>query len=266
MADIKVQSISDYCKMVGAECIHPLVGVLDFSKLPPILFDHPMRVFDYYAIYLKGSKYTELHYGNSMYDYKEGALVFFGPGQLAGSENDGEYHQVYGHVLMFHRDLLAGTPLQALMSKYSFFDYSTNEALFPTSREKTLLVDIFGKIADELHPFWGEDEFRKNKMDDNLLCSKIDREVVVDYIKLVLDICLRAYDRQFESLPAINNDILARFEKLCEAYYESDLPRKEGLLTVQYCADKLCYSVNYLSDLIRKYTVSHPKSISRARP
>ena len=241
MAQIKISSIRDYNKMVGAETLHSLVGVVDFSKLPPILFNSPQRMFGYYAIYLKGKKYTELHYGDSIYDYSEGALVFFAPGQVAGSEADGQYHQVQGHVLMFHPDLLAGTPLQGMMSQYSYFSYNTNEALFPSEREKCLLVDIFGKIDDELH------------------VGSPDLLIIVDYIKLVLDYCLHAYDRQFEAVPSENNDILARFEQLCQEYYESKQPLTQGMLTVQYCADKLCLSVNYFSDLIRKTTGLSPQ-------
>lgn len=253
MAQIKISEISGYNKMIGAETKHPLVGVVDFSKLPPILFDSPMRMFGYYAIYLKGKKYTELRYGDSIYDYSEGALVFFAPGQVAGSEPDRLRHQVQGYVLMFHPDLLVGTALQGLMSQYTYFSYNTNEALFPTEREKRLLVDIFCKIGDELE------------------CSNPDMLIVTDYIKLALDYCLHAYDRQFKTLPMANNDVLARFEQICNEYYDGELPYKNGLLSVQYCADKLCLSVNYFSDLIRKNTGLSPqrhiqqKTLSKAK-
>ena len=253
MGQIQVNDISGYNKMVGAETLHPLVGVVDFSKLPPILFNSPKRMFDYYAIYLKGPKYTELHYGDSIYDYKEGALVFFAPGQVAGSEADGKYHQVQGHVLMFHPDLLAGTSLQGMMSQYTYFSYSTDEALFPSEREKRLILDVFAKIDEELHT------------------THPDLLIVTDYIKLALDYCLHAYIRQFKDTPLPQNDILTRFEKLCDNYYESKLPLTQGLLTVQYCADQLCLSVNYFSDLIRSVTGLSPqkhiqqKALSKAK-
>ena len=227
--------------MVGAATLHPLVGVVDFSKMPPILFSGPPRMFDYYAIYLKGPKYTELHYGDSIYDYSEGALVFFAPGQVAGSEADGLFHQVKGYVLMFHPDLLAGTPLQSMISQYGYFSYNANEALFPSERERRLLVESFVKIEDELH------------------VESPDLLIITDYIKLVLDYCLHAYDRQFKTAPAVNCDILARFEQLCDHYFESEKPLSEGLLTVQYCANHLCLSVNYFSDLIRGATGLSPQ-------
>lgn len=138
---------------------------------------------------------------------------------------------------MFHPDLLAGTPLQSLMGRYSYFSYDTNEALFPTKEEKDILLNLFGMIASELRR---DDEHRI--------------PIVVDYIKLILDYCNRFYDRQFHSRHIENKDILARFELLMDEYYRSGMAAREGLLTVQYCADKLCVSANYFSDMIRKDT------------
>lgn len=235
--DIEVKNISQYCNMIGAEVLHPKVGVIDFSKLPPIRFVNLRRMSDYYAIYLKGSKHTALRYGRRIYDYEEGTLVFVAPGQVAGSEEDGAYHQVKGYVLMFHPDLLRDTPLAQTMKHYSYFLYDINEALHLSEAEKEIFVKCLERIRNELLHF---DEYSAT--------------LVVDYIKLVLDYCVRFYDRQFQTRTIENHDILARLEKLLDEYFSSTLPIEKGLPTVQYCAEKLCLSANYLSDLIRKET------------
>ena len=36
--------------------------------------------------------------------------------------------------------------------------------------------------------------------------------------------------------------------------FNSDKPKTSGLLTVQYCAEKVCLSTNYFGDLIKKET------------
>lgn len=104
-----------------------------------------------------------------------------------------------------------------------------------------MLLDIFGKIDEELHT------------------ANPDLLIITDYIKLVLDYCLHAYDRQFKATPMANNDMLARFERLCDDYYESKRPQTDGLLTVQYCASQLCLSVNYFIDLVRGMTGLSPQ-------
>ena len=48
--------------------------------------------------------------------------------------------------------------------------------------------------------------------------------------------------------------MLTRFESLLDDYFSSDAPAEKGMPTVQYCADKLCLSANYFSDLCRKET------------
>ncbi len=69
-----------------------------------------------------------------------------------------------------------------------------------------------------------------------------------------VDRCIRFYDRQFITRENANNDLLARFELLLNNYYHSALPTSKGIPTVQYCADQLCLSTNYFSDLVKKET------------
>ena len=74
------------------------------------------------------------------------------------------------------------------------------------------------------------------------------------WAELPFDYCLRFYDRRFTTRESINSDILMRFEMLLDDYLRSGKPQVDGLSTVQYCADELCLSANYLSDLLRKAT------------
>ena len=105
-----------------------------------------------------------------------------------------------------------------------------------SSSERQILVGCMENIREELQ---------------SPVFDKHSKSLIVDNIKLLLDYCIRFYDRQFITRENLNSDILARFETLLYDYFHSERPATEGLPTVQYCADKLCLSANYLSDLLR---------------
>ena len=232
-----VNNICEYDDMVGAETLHPLVNVVDFSRLPPVRNIGFKRLFGYYAIYLKGHKYSELSYGSNTYHYDDGALVFVAPGQVAGVEDDGLAHKMTTRVLMFHPDLLHGTYLQPMMGRYTYFSYNSNEAIFPTEEEKRILIYSFNRIEEEL-----------GKRDGNAM------PIVIDHIKLVLDYCARFYYHRFSGDIPKNKDILARLEELLDGYFNSPRSVSMGIPTVGYCAGQLCLSTNYFSDLVRTAT------------
>lgn len=71
---------------------------------------------------------------------------------------------------------------------------------------------------------------------------------------MLLDYCMRFYDRQFITRSKVNQDILTRFENVLDDYYHQDKARREGLPSVAYCAEHVFLSPNYFGDLIKKET------------
>ena len=89
------------------------------------------------------------------------------------------------------------------------------------------------------------------------LSHDIDRhskELLCDNIGMLLDQCLRFYDRQFITREKVNGDVLADFESRLNAYFSEGQARQHGFPTVAGMAGELCFSVGYFGDLIKKET------------
>ena len=235
--DIKhIETIDEYNKMLGITTVHPLVSVVDFSKAKCV--HHQRLTYGFYSIFLKEVKCGDLLYGRQRYDYQEGTIVCLAPGQIIGIEDNGEVFQPKGWALCFHPDLIHGTSLGKHIHEYSFFSYEVNEALHLSESEKKVFVDCLDKINQEI-------EHSVDRMSKRLISTNIE---------LLLDYCLRYYERQFITRENVNHDILTRFENLLNNYFVADNALKNGLLTVKYCASELCLSPNYFGDLIKKET------------
>lgn len=236
MGIVRFDTISQYNAFNNHETLHPLVSVIDLSKAAPRQFSR--MSYGFYTIFLKDTVCGDLRYGKQYYDYQEGTLVFLAPDQLIGVENKGEYYQPQGYALVFHADLLLGTPLAQKMSEYSFFSYETNEALHLSEKERQIILDCFSKIKYELEH----------------AVDKHSRSLIVSNIELFLNYCVRFYDRQFITRDNVHKGILEKFEQLLNNYLQSELPQQLGLPSVAYCAQELHLSANYFGDLIKKET------------
>lgn len=238
---INIDHTYEYEKAIHRETLHPLVSVIDHSENPLIPehepFDKKFR-YGYYSIFLKEVKCGDLKYGKNTYDYQEGTLVFMAPGQIVGISSDGQPREMKGWVLLFHPDLLLGTSLGRNMKDYSFFSYETNEALHLSEQEKQTVIDCFKKIRIELQH----------------AIDKHSKMLIVSNIELLLNYCVRFYDRQFITRSDSNKGILTKFENLLNNYFQSEKPQNIGLPSVKYCADELNLSSNYFGDLIKKET------------
>lgn len=124
------------------------------------------------------------------------------------------------------------------MFEYSFFSYDVNEALHLSESERRLFVDCLEKIKMEL----------ENKTD------RLSKRLIATNIELLLDYCLRFYERQFVTREPVNRNILVRFETLLEEYFSGGKAANNGLPSVKYCASELCLSAGYFGDLIKKET------------
>ncbi|MCF2501305.1 MULTISPECIES: helix-turn-helix domain-containing protein [Dyadobacter] len=233
---IRFDSVSEYNAFNQHETLHPLVTVVDLSKAE---MRKPKSMYlGLYFVMLKGVACGDLRYGKQYYDYQEGTLVFFAPGQVVTVENDVELYKPNGYALVFHPDLLHGTSLNQHIHEYSFFSYLSHESLHISERERQIVLDCLAKISYEL----------EHALDHH------SRKLIVSNIELFLDYCKRFYDRQFLTRETAHKGILERFETLLNNYFLSDKPTMIGLPSVAYFASELSLSTKYFGDLFRKET------------
>lgn len=239
---LNLDSVDLYNKLYGLETLNPLVSVIDLNKATSSV---DLIRFNYgiYALYLKLEKACDIKYGRQTYDYQEGTIVCFAPGQTAETNPTTDKVQVNAHGILFHPDLLRGTSLGKNIKKYTFFSYEVNEALHLSEEERSIVMDCLKIIRMELEH--GVDKHSKT--------------LLVNHIELLLNYCMRFYERQFITRGKTNRDVLTRFENLLDEYFENTLAEQDGLPTVKYFADKLCLSSNYFGDMLKKETGKSPQ-------
>ena len=249
-----IPSISAFHKLLSLpEPKHPMVSVIDLSE-SIFLEDDTWKGFvnRFYCVALKRNATGKIRYGQQHYDYDKGVLSFTAPNQVQYLDLQ-NMECGAGYLLIFHEDFLLKHPLANTISGFGFFSYAVNEALHLSEDEENNLIEIFFKIDKE--------------------CRHIDphtQEIILSQIELLLQYSNRFYERQFITRKNNNNQLLIKFEKFLNDYFERDSLEK-GLLTVHHIAEVMNLSPNYLSDLLRVHTGQntqqhiHEKLISKAK-
>ena len=256
----RIKTISEFHRLRGlSKPEHPLISVVDFAAFK---HQHPSEhnptswVLDFYSISLKRDSGTKIKYGQQEYDFDEGIMFFLAPGQVFRIEvEQGSAQKRSGWMLLIHPDFLWNTPLAKGIKRYEYFGYSVNEALFLSEKEEGTITSIIQNIQQEYH-------------------ANIDRfsqDIIIAQIELLLTYSERFYQRQFITRKITNHAILDRLEDLLTNYFNSDDLVEKGLPTVQYIAEALGVSPNYLSGLLKVLTGQstqqriHDKLIERAK-
>lgn len=235
---IKIKSITHLHQMLGCEKpLHPLISVIDLFKvdLPEALIGQKLTA-NFYCMNLKGGRCGML-YGRHHYDFEEGVLIFMGPNQVVAATRDIDPDDA-GWMLFFHPDLIRTTPLGESIDDYTFFSYAAHEALHLSEQEREILNDCIARIRKEY----------EQRIDNH------SHRVLVSNLELLLNYCARFYERQFNTRKAQNQDLLTQVELLLRNYYKSGQLAEQGLPSVQFLANQIHLSPNYLSDLLRKET------------
>lgn len=242
MQDIFLNTIQDFNDYNGKETFHPLVSVLRVENTVHI--QKCVMHYGLYAIYLKETKGCKLSYGRTPYDFDEMTVTSFAPGQVVTVEPNPDVPFAKYTALVFHPDLLNRTTLAKQMSRYEFFDYTSTEALHLSAQEVEIFQGVLAMIEQELHR----------------AIDKHTRELLVSNIELLLNYCLRFYDRQFITREEINNSVVKKFIRLLDDYILTQAA-SEGLPSVAYFADKCCFSTGYFGTLVKIETGRSAKDI-----
>lgn len=240
---LHLKSISDLYRFLNlGYAEHPLIAVVDFSKVIEHTTDEIRIKTDFYSIIFKNYCRNHIRYGRKTLDFQDGSLVCIAPNHAITIDNDIEIkEEMMGWGLFFHPDLIRGTALGSRMKEYSFFSYEISEALHLSDKEKQLLYDCIMKIQGELMQNF----------------DGYSQVLMVSNIELLLNYCSRYYGRQFITRKSENLDVVSKVEKILKAYFESEEKRNEGMPTVKDLASKVNLSSGYLSDLLKKETGLH---------
>jgi AraC-like DNA-binding protein len=240
---IRASSISELHQILGLKKPkHPLISVFPFDNNQQNEANENFKYsLNLFQISLKGNCPLMISkYGRNSYDFQECSMIFTAPNQVLEFNTNYKTDDTNCWTLVFHPDLIRKSTLGKKIGNYSFFSYASNEALHLSDEERKTITDITKKIEKEY-------------------CNNIDshsQTLIISNLELLLNYCIRFYDRQFYTRTNFNQDIISRFEQLLKVYYEEEKQLELGIPTVQYCAEVMLITPKYLSDLLRKETGS----------
>ena len=234
---LKLDSPNDYARFVDAPVLHPLVSIIHYDELAP--FRHSLNNYSVYGLFIQRQLPQNLSYGMRKWQVSDGSIIAVEPGQIGGLEDNGERISLCGWVLMWSPELLHGTELERQIDRYQFFSYFYEGSLRMEPDEWLCITQLLTQMRQELQTH--ED-------------SRSLRNVLLAYLRLILEYCNRIYQRQISEENKGNDDLLKRFHNLLQTYFRENRQLSLGLPTVAYCASELAYSSRYFGDLVHKAT------------
>ena len=226
---LRVDNPNVYAEYVGAPVLHPQLALISYDEVSP--FRNSLNNYGVYGLFIQQQFPKYLSYGTKSIFVGDSSIIAVAPGQIGGGEDNGVPLCINGWALLWSAELLK--------PEYPFFSYFATDALRMSSLEWERISTLLTIMRKELH----------ENPDSKLL-----RNILVNYLKLILEYCQRIYLRQLSQMECGESDILKRFHRFLVEYFSNGLQNEMGIPTVAYCASELAYSPRYFGDLVHAAT------------
>lgn len=217
-------SFNEYIGLVPPRDKDIDIGYYEPAKMR--LQSRPVAV-DFYRISIKANFLDKTSPNFDPANPKPITAVFFNsPGRANGWDVDPNYNGMY---LQLSKEIIEEN--RFLFKNY--LDYGEHEALYLTEKEEEEIRTIFALMF---------------KYYDN---RKEHFGVLLSYVHVLVSLVESFYQRQFSANAKQYNPIITEFQQQLKDYYNQPVTH---IPTVQYFADKLGLTSNYLGDIVKHFT------------
>lgn len=227
-----IQNISEY---YDVDLKHLLINIQKYEEVnsDKIIKNEPIS-FDFYKISFVNNFNGFIQIGNTKFEGDNGVLHFVEPQQIYTCNSTNPWK---GYEILIHPNIFNKHFTHKKISSYDFFSYEVNETLLLTKEEKISVGNLMKMAWEEFN----------NKDDFSI-------PIILSYISTLLNLSDRFYARQFETRKKLNNQLSNDFHNLLKTYYFKNTNSEVQQPTVQYFADMLNVTPNYLSDTIKHHS------------
>jgi AraC-like DNA-binding protein len=229
----EIQSLTNF---YNVDIKHPLIDIQKYedAKNENLIKNEPIS-FDFYKISFVKNFNGFIQIGNTKFDGENGILHFVEPRQVYTCNSTNPWK---GFQILIHPDIFEKHFTHKKISTYDFFSYEVNESLLLTIEEEKLVSNLMEMAWNEFH----------NKKDTFSI------PIILSYISTLLNLTERFYARQFDTRKKLYNQLSNNFFSLLKTYYSETTNIEIQQPTVQFFANKLKVTSNYLSDTIRHHS------------
>jgi len=230
------KDIQNLGEFYNVDLKHPLIQIHKYEEVSSEEFiKYEPISFDFYKISFVKNFNGFVQIGNTKIDGENGVLHFVEPEQMYTCNSTNPWK---GYEILIHSDIFKKHFTHKKISAYDFFSYEVNETLLLAEDEEKLVNNLM-KMA------W--DEFNNSK-------DTFSIPIILSYISTLLNLTERFYARQFDTRKKLSNQLASNFNGLLKTYYSESTAVEPQQPSVQYFADKLNVTPNYLSDTIKHHS------------